>query len=120
MSNHRIMFLRDRTGSPVGCLAIKTEEHLYRTAIVSYQLSVLNPADRFDREMARTIALGRLIERPIQIQMHSEASMHEITSVIMNDIRNDSTLPSRARRAANLWMRTSVVKSKSVNDSEEY
>lgn len=105
--NHRIMYLRDRKGQPVGCVAIKVfrdTDDLYHNLIV-YQVSVLNPLDRFDRAMARQLALGRMVEAPLTCHAPVEPSMWETTQSVMRDIARDSGQPTRARQAAKLWLR---------------
>lgn len=102
MSN-RIMFLRDQKFQPVGCLAIS---HDRGTNIVKFQLSVLNPADRFRRDVARQIAIGRLIEKPIVIPLlgEREPSRTDITFSVMDCICNSKFVPGRARKMARLWL----------------
>lgn len=115
---HRTMFLRDNytlsavpgekdivAGNPVGCIAIKVHENR-RSA--EYQVSVLNPLDRFDRAIARQLALGRLAEAPFTVRLPSNASMYDITLAVMSDINLDESAPSRARRAAKLWIKYHV------------
>ena len=112
MINHRVMFLRDQRGQPVGCIAIKASipnEIAWRLPEVSYQISVLNPTDRFNRAVARQLALGRLIEQPIHVDVCQDPSMHDITRAVMSDIVSDKLAPGRARKAANLWIKTGVI-----------
>jgi len=107
------MFLRDRYGSAVGCLAIKLHRHTeYDQSMVSYQMSVLNPLDKFNRELARTIAKGRLLEAPHVVMVPVEPSMYEVSQAVMKDITHDSTVPTRARQAARRWLRTNEAKIK--------
>lgn len=104
--NHRIMYLRDRSGNPVGCIAIKLLPHVeYDRQLVVYQTSILNPLDQFDRAFARQLALGRMVEKPLTVRVISDPSMHEITSEVMRDIASDSGQPTRARQAAKRWLR---------------
>lgn len=96
------MFLRNSNGQPVGCLAYSI--HSTRTS-VKYQLSVLNPIDQFNRSLARQIAIGRLVEKPIHIRnLKGTESINNIVQVIMKDIFA-SSLPTRARNAARDWLR---------------
>ena len=109
------MFLRDNyylspqthtvvAGNPVGCIAIKLHKN-GRSA--EYQVSVLNPLDRFDRAIARQLALGRLAEAPLTVRLPTGAplNMEEITRAVMLDIAIDTQAVSRARRAAKLWLK---------------
>ena len=106
---HRIQFLRDSKGQPVGCVAIKIKTAVGRTAgvtLVTYQMSVLNPLDKFDRRMARQLALGRLVEAPLTTTIdHVSPTRREISQAVMQDLREDAFAPTRARKAASLWLR---------------
>jgi hypothetical protein len=101
----RFMFLRDKKSQPVGCIAIDTAMGL------SYSLSVLNPLDKFDRKLARTIALGRLHAGFSRFIRGGDIStMHAITRVVMQDILTGRpSAPSRARKAAKLWLTINVI-----------
>lgn len=110
----RIMFLRDRYGSnkgnPCGCLAISlvpTGGAKARNDI-HYQVSILNPVDKFNRSLARQLARGRLQEKPFLIgNVSANATMHEITGIVMEAVALNDNLPKRARKAAFNWL-TSV------------
>lgn len=109
------MFLREKyylspqtntvvAGNPVGCIAIKVSKS---GRFVKYQVSVLNPLDRFDRATARHLALGRLAEAPLTVRLPTGAplNMEEITRAVMLDIAIDTQAVSRARKAAKQWLR---------------
>src|SRR5277367_588359 len=83
--SHRVMYLRDAKGLPVGCVAIRVSRG-NRLSLIEYQISVLNPKDKFDRAVAREIALGRLDKRPLEVHVAFEPSMHQITEAVMVDI----------------------------------
>ena len=99
----RVMYLRDHKGQPQGCVAcqIKRSGNDY---VGSYQLSVLNPVDKFNRGVARALAKGRLLENPIQFVLPSSPSMHEITDQMMAAIATNESLPTRARKSAQRWL----------------
>lgn len=111
----RIMFLRDRYGNnksnPCGCLAISlvpTGAAKARNDI-QYQVSILNPVDRFNRAVARQLARGRLQEKPFLISnISGEATMHDITTVVMEAVATNDKLPKRARKAALNWLKSAV------------
>lgn len=115
MNNIRITFLRDDRYQPVGCIAINIDTG---SADVLYGVSVKNPADRFDRKMGRRYAIGTMVEAPFVVQLpHNggELTMHEITRHVMQDIvRLPSQVPSRAVKAARLWLRHDKENSQSV------
>lgn len=99
----QITFLRDAKGQPVGCIAYSVRSDKTK---IQYQVSVLNPVDRFERPLARQIALGRLIEKPITfVNNNSKAGNLQILSYLMRQIADNMDLPSRARKAANLWLK---------------
>lgn len=98
----RIMFLRDQHNQPHGCIALtlsEDEEFAY------YRLSVLNPVDRFQRALARQLALGRLLEGGIPVRLPKKANMHDISRAVMQDIIKAPTSPTRAVKAAKYWLR---------------
>jgi hypothetical protein len=109
LSNYRVMYLRDQSGQPQGCVAIK----LHRNATkpyAEYQFSVVNPADRstqdpFNRALARQLALGRVLENPFTVRLpHAEVDMHEVSMAVMTDLALYEDAPVRARKAAALWI----------------
>jgi hypothetical protein len=101
MENTRIMFLRNESYRPVGCIAITVNRH---SKTASYQFSVLNPADNFDRKIARQLAIGRLVEQPIDVYISNNASMHDISESVMVDLAFSERAPTRAIKAAKLWL----------------
>lgn len=102
MDNYRVMYLRNVDGHAIGCLAIQVN---HKQAMLQYGYSVLNPADKFDRKVARQLALGRLMESPIEVSvMREDLNMHEITRSIMRSLVLSNKTPARAVRAAKLWL----------------
>ena len=69
-----------------------------------------NPQDRFDRKMARQLAIGRMVETPHVVSMHhnvGELTLLDVTTYVMEDILDrQSEFPSRAVKAARLWIRS--------------
>jgi hypothetical protein len=98
----RIMFLRDKHNQPQGCVAIIVDTD---NKFAYYQLSVLNPVDRFCRELSRSIAIGRLYQGGVQVPLPAKPNMHVISRAIMEDIRKNPNSPTRAVKAAKLWLR---------------
>lgn len=99
--HNRFMFLRDANNNPVGCLSVSYENN----ALV-YGMSVVNPKDKFDRKRARDIAEIRrsgdkfkTIPFPIL-----KFNMHSVSEAVMLDITFDKHAPSRARKAAKMWL----------------
>ena len=101
---HRVQYLRNSKGQPVGCVAIKLHQTGKATNTVTYQVSVLNPDDQFNREVARQLALGRMVEKPCSVAVKRAASKFEITTAVFDQIQHDTRMPSRARKAAKMWL----------------
>lgn len=112
-SKIRYMYLRDENNGPVGCLAIQLHRKKH---YLEYQLSVLNPVDKrhpitgknlpFNRAVARQLAVGRLVESPIEMYLPEDATMNEISLLVMQDLVDiRGYVPSRAIKAAKLWLR---------------
>lgn len=105
--SYRFMFLRTnyeykKKSTPLGCVAISLTDNKNR---VTYQVSVCNPADDFNRSQARQLALGRLIEKPkTTVVGVADPTMHDITRAVMLAVENDPEVPSRARKAATAWL----------------
>jgi len=99
--NRRVMFLRNLDDKPVGCVVINVDRHLKR---IEYQVSTLNPQDKFDREMARLLATGRLVESPFRLRLPNRANMHQISERVMRHIASNKTIPSRSIKAAKNWL----------------
>lgn len=116
------MYLRDEKREPIGCIAIKPHrKHGY----LEYQVSMVNPVDRtdrltgksvpFNRQVAKDLALGRMVRQGLRVPMSEGANMGEITWTVMADLSNMSSpshlpgsgdIPSRAIKAAKLWLRS--------------
>lgn len=102
MSNGvRIMFLRDQQSQPQGCIALTLSQD---GEFAYYRLSVLNPVDRFHRELARSIAIGRLVEGGIPVRLPKKANMHVISRAVMEDIVKAPSSPTRAVKSAKYWL----------------
>ena len=100
--NRRVMFLRDKDYQPVGCLVISVSQ---KTNKVRYQFSVRNPVDHFKRDLARQIALGRLIEKPIVAgKTGSNDDWDSIVRMVMENLSANEEAPTRAIKAAKNWL----------------
>ena len=102
MTNCRIMFLRNKVGRPIGCLAILLDRQMQS---IKYQLSVLNPLDIFNKEIAKNIAIGRLDKKPFHIKMEPNTN---INWTVMSHLFNNKNAPTRARKAAKHWFNTII------------
>jgi len=105
--NYRFMYLRDsyeplKKSAPIGCIVIGLTDNKQR---VTYQVSVCNPTDEFDRASGRQLALGRLIEKPRTLTVGvRNPTMHDITREVMIDLERAAGVPMRARKAATKWL----------------
>lgn len=99
--NRRVTYLRNADHKPVGCVVINVDRHNKR---IEYQVSTLNPADKFDREMARLLATGRLVEAPFHLWLPNKAGLHEISRRVMTHIASNKAIPSRSVKAAKQWL----------------
>jgi hypothetical protein len=106
----RIMYLRGQNGHPVGCLAIETNK---QDSTIKYNMSVLNPEDKFSRALAKQIAEGRLeavartLKPSTRISPSGELTVHDVSYAVMNDIvtMGVGQFPARAVKAAKLWIK---------------
>jgi hypothetical protein len=107
MSNIRITYLREKDGYPTGCIAIDIDRDNHT---ISYQLSVKNPFDCYNKALARQIAIGRLSVDPIVIDVTEDdlSSTRSITYAVMKNVSNSTIVPKRAARLARSWLREGV------------
>lgn len=108
----RTMYLRDDAWRPVGAVVITVDRKHRR---VNYNLSVVNPVDMvdpatgrrlpFDSRRARLMALERLVEKPFTAPLKTGATMHDITSAVMNHLATSEKAPARAVKFAKVWTR---------------
>lgn len=114
-NNFRVMYLRDKKRQGIGCIAMRVVKHEAR---IEYQLSVLNPLDHFSKPVARELAIGRLLSRPLAVSLPYSPTTHDISEAVMEAIKCGRGLPTRARKAASLWLRSnsySVVEEKHLS-----
>ena len=102
--NFRFLFLRNLQGQPIGCIAMQL-----RGKSIVYGVSTLNPADQFNRRVARDLALGRLTRRPVKVSSPSEGTMFEKTRCVVESVFQDKTLPGRTQRGAKRWLRNNTI-----------
>jgi hypothetical protein len=110
----RIMYLRGSNGHPVGCLAIEANK---QDATVKYNMSVLNPTDKFNRSIAKQIAVGRLesvallVTPKTRVKGTEEPTVHDVSYAVMQDIvmKGVKNYPARAVKAAKLWLNNNLL-----------
>lgn len=103
MAQLRYIYLRDTKQQPCACIAVVYNK---KASTVSYALSVLNPRDRFNRKVARDLAVGRLVQKGVSIDLSQVKSIncHVISRQILSDLITWEDLPSRARKSAKRWL----------------
>ena len=111
-NSYHVMYLRAPDGSPIGCVAFN-QDGIY----LDYQVSVINPIDKFNREVSRSLAVGRLLSQPHTAYLSSaNASKHDLIRKVMQTIERVPELPSRARRAAHRWLRDNPLQAQVEHD----
>ena len=102
----KLVYLRaTRQNNPVGCVAYSCDDEG-----IDYNLSVLNPLDKFDRKLARGIATKRLDKYSYHLPINTKnMSNFDIMVEVIASISNNSALPKRAQKAAREWLK--------INDS---
>lgn len=101
MGNIRFMYVRDSLRRRVGCLVMQREG-----TMIKYQVSVLNPVDKFDREVGKKLALQALVVKPILLEVGDVNSGHELSRRVMNDLTSNSKhRPTRAVKFARAWIK---------------
>ena len=103
MNNVRYLYLRDTSGNPHSVIAM----HVDREAkALSFQISTANKSERFDKEIGRDLAYGRLLADSHVITIeHANANAHELNSYVMNCIITCSSLFAvKAVKSAVRWL----------------
>jgi hypothetical protein len=100
MKHVKFMYFRDCNRRPIGCVAI---EVLNGTAL-KYAVSALHPYDIFNREVARNLALGRLVSHPVYISCSSRANLHTILTTVMRDVATTRLAPTNIIKSAKRWL----------------
>jgi len=98
----KIMYIRNIYYKPVGCLAMDINNNT-----IHYQISTQNPADKWNKKLARTIALARLDNKSFVIPNVDTTNHSKILNLIMNDlVKNYKTLniPKRIVECAKYWL----------------
>jgi hypothetical protein len=110
----RYFFLRDEpkvpghSGFPVACVATRLDSN----GMVYFGVSVHNPLDTYNREMAKEIATGRAYKLDAPHAPCTRGVLSIILLVIATTKNPDGTYfyPQRAVDAANLWLEKHAAK----------
>lgn len=100
MKNVRVMYLKDNNNHLVGCLAINSN---FGKKSAQYQVTSQNSQDSFDKSLGRQLAIGRLVEVPIVVDLQSNSSIHDVSRAVMTDLLSRN-VSSRVKRAARRWL----------------
>lgn len=102
-STTKTMYLRNAKGHAVGCVVSRRVNSTIEQDLVEYEISVLNPVDKFNRKLGREIALGRLNTHPRELHISCKASGKQAARQILADIGGwpmGNSVPNRAIKAA--------------------
>lgn len=93
------VYLRDAKRFPVACLAIHTEEN---SPTASFGVATHNPHDLFKRSKARGISMGRMLKKPVVVDLPEPNVPHSVViGAVLNTLQQGS-LPPRLREAVSL------------------
>jgi len=105
MPKTKIMYLRDEKNFRVACVAFSVNKGRKK---ISYQVSTVNPSDfnDFDRSLGRQIAIGRLIEKPIELSLPKDVEKNfDIETLVLANIATAKGVPTRTKNAAQNWFK---------------
>jgi hypothetical protein len=106
----RLVYIRDENKFPVGCIAFKVNGD-----VIQFGYSIWNPKDKYNRSIARKIAMGRLEGK--KDKQPSECtcaytgtkSIHDVMRSLFTTLSLRTDLPKRIRRSL-LSMRNNLYK----------
>jgi hypothetical protein len=103
----KFFYLRDEHRNPVACVASKLADsvpasvHDRPETYVLYAVSTWNPTDAFKKDVAKSVAAGRL-----EWGQHRMLRLTpRIKRQIVAEIAHGKDYPKRAREAAGVWLR---------------
>ena len=100
MDNLRYMYIRDENRNPFGVVVTRKVGNQ-----LEYNYSVCNPKDKFSKEIAKKIALGRLETSNYAFELYEDDNRHTITAKVFFLLSRNS-LPSKAVKFLNRWLDT--------------
>ena len=116
MRRIRYMYIRDAKWNPIGCVAIVVNRSKNR---LEYGLSMRHPKDAinhkngkrkaFDRKLAQGLAVADLVRDIKWTHIEYDATMHDITAAVMQDIIAHNEAPSGAIKFAKNWLSTTSI-----------
>ena len=114
MNNVRFMYLRNSAGVPEACVAYRVDES-FGSGHVSFGLSVHNPADKWDRKVARYMAAGALLLEPTFTFV---ADNDRTTNAVATAVATLGGFPTRAKKAAKIWLRVAAYNAPDGSNSD--
>ena len=103
--NIRLIYVRDEKNNPIGCVAIQKSK---LNKWVKYAASMANPNDKFDKEIGRLLALGRLLESPVVIKTKTEFNHHDLVRLVFWNIFNRGIMNKRLLQFVDRWLHAPV------------
>lgn len=91
VKGEKVFYVRDERGAPMACVA-------FNKGCVA--AAILHPNDKFDRKMARKIALGRLRKNSNEGDLGDKSMMLHEALAIVHDMQG---LPKRISRRIKSW-----------------
>lgn len=109
----RLTYIRDKNKVPVACLAYS--HHMEASgSVLRFGLSVHNPSDRFNREVAADLAIGRFVRSPIIIKFDANTTLKNMLHDLMVGLINDKNSPNRLKKAAKNYIDHNQAKANDV------
>lgn len=99
----RLSYLRDANRNPIGCIAsyVNKEDNS-----VSFAYAIKHDNDKFSKPLGKKIVMARLAAKPTKIEIsESNITAHSVSYLIMKEIKDNSSVPMKARKAAKLWIK---------------
>lgn len=103
MDRTRFNFIRNRRGTPIGCLAYKVNRE---EGTFTYNVSTHNPKDEFDRKTARFVAEGRMNKHPRKIEFSTAAqpTLETLLRDAFAEMLYDENVPNRLKKGLLIWL----------------
>jgi len=111
----KVTYLRDQRGMPVACVAygFRVYDNGEFKDMLQFGISCHNPKDRFDRKLAREIAVGRFLKSPMFLSLDASAgtnpslnrAFHELMLKLAGNWWTSGTIPMRVQGAAKNYIR---------------
>jgi hypothetical protein len=98
MSTVKFLYLHDRYGKKHGVVAYDVKGK--GVGSVSYNLSLCNDKDSFDKEAGKELAFQRVNSSPNLLSVPRDPHNVQIVQAVLKKIVRTSTMPTKARKLA--------------------